>query len=185
MGLEKVKQDILEKAQREADEILAAAAAEAKAIMKSAEKQAQDYGKALAEDEDKTAELMKRREVASADLELQKQVLTAKNELIESAFWKAGEKLRALNDRKREADVKALMKAASREMDVAFVQCSGRDAGFLEGSGLKVVKNDGLLGGIIAESPDGKLRVDYSYDSLLGQVKAKVLSDVAKKLFGK
>lgn len=185
MGLEKVKQDILEKAQREADEILAAAAAEARAIMKSAEKQAQEYGKSLAEEGDRTAELMKRREVASAELEMQKQMLTAKNELIESAFGQVREKLRLRGEKAREADVKSLLNAASQEMDVAVVRCCSRDARFVEGSGLKVAKDDALLGGIIAESPDGKLRVDYSYDTLLGQVKAKVLSDVAKKLFGK
>ena len=185
MGLEKVKQEILERARKGADEILAAAAADAKAIMKSAEKQVQDYQKMLAEDGDKTAELMKRREVASAELELQKQMLTAKNELIESVFLQVREKLGELNDRKREADVNALLKAASKEMDVAVVQCSSRDAKFLGGGRFKVVMNDPLLGGIIAESPDGKLRVDCSYDTLLGQAKAKVLSDVAKKLFGK
>ncbi|MBI2175850.1 hypothetical protein HYU40_00685 [Candidatus Woesearchaeota archaeon] len=185
MGLEKVKQDILEKARKEADEILAAAAAEAKAVMRSAEKQVQEYEKALAEEEDKTAELMKRREVASAELELQKQMLTAKNELIESVFAQVKGKLRVRSDKSREADVKSLLKAASQEMDVAVVQCNSRDARFVESGKLKIAKNDALIGGIIAESPDGKLRVDYSYETLLGQVKAKVLSDVAKKLFGK
>ncbi len=185
MGLEKVKQDILEKARKEADEILAAAAADARAIMKSAEKQAQDCEKALAEEEDKAAELMKRREVASAELEMQKQVLSAKNELIESVFDVVRKRLKLRSDKSRENDVKALLKAASQEMDVAVVQCNTRDAKFIEGGGLKIDKNDALLGGIIAESPDGRLRVDYSYETLLGQVKAKVLSDVAKKLFGK
>ncbi len=185
MGLEKVKQEILEKAQKEADEIVAAATAEAKAIMKSAEKQMQDYGKMVAEDEDKKSELMKRREVASAELELQKQMLTAKNRLIESVFAEVKQKLKTRSDKNREADVKALLKVASQEMDVAVVQCSGRDMGFLEGSGLKIARNDAMLGGVVAESPDGRLRVDYSYDSLLGQVRSKVLSDVARKLFGK
>lgn len=185
MGLEKVRLDILEKAQRESDEILAAAAAEARAIMRSAEKQAQDYKKALAEKEDKTAELMKRREVASAELEMQKQILSAKNELIESVFGQVKGKLKTRSDKSREADVRSLLKAASQEMDVAVVQCNGKDAKFLEGIGLKIAKNDAMLGGIIAESQDGKVRADYSYDTLLGQVKAKVLSDVAKKLFGK
>ena len=185
MGLEKVKQEILEKAQKEADEILAAATAEAKRIMKAAEQQVQDYEKMVAEDEDKTAELMKRREAAAAELELQKQMLAAKNWLIESVFAEVKQKLKMRSDKGREADVKALMKVASQEMDVAVVQCSSRDMRFLEGGGLKIVKNDAILGGIIAESPDGKLRVDCSYDTLLGQVRSKVLSDVARKLFGK
>ncbi len=185
MGLEKVKQEILEKARKEADAVIEAANAEARAIMKAAEKQMQDHGRVMEDDNARAAELMKRREVASSELELQKQMLAAKNDLIEGVFAQAREKLRSRNDKAREADVKSLLKAASNELDVASVQCSSRDAKFLEGSRLKISKNDALAGGIIAESPDGKLRVDYSYETLLGQAKAKVLSDVAKKLFGK
>ncbi len=185
MGLEKVKQEILENAKKEADAVIDAANAEAKAIMKAAEKQMQDYGKMVAEDEGKTAELVERREVASAELELQKQMLTAKNELIEGVFAQVREKLKTKSDKSREADIRALLKAASQEMSVAVVQCNGRDMKFLEGNRLKISRNDSMLGGIIAETQDGKLRVDYSYDTLLEQVKSKVLSDVAKKLFGK
>lgn len=185
MGLEKVKQEILENAKKDADAISDAANAEAKAIMKAAEKQMQDYGKMVAEDEGKTAELVERREVASAELELQKQMLTAKNELIEGVFAKVREKLKTKSDKGREADIRALLRAASQEMGVAAVQCSARDMKFLEDNRLKIARNDSMLGGIIAETQDGKLRVDYSYDTLLGQVKSKVLSNVAKKLFGK
>ncbi|MBI2143242.1 hypothetical protein HYU20_02770 [Candidatus Woesearchaeota archaeon] len=185
MGLEKVKEEILEKARKDASEVVDAAKAEAKAIIRNAEKQMQDYQKLVEEEEERTADLMKRREVASAELELQKKLLSAKNELIEGVFGQAGKKLRLRNDKSREADVKALLKAASGEMDVAAVQCNSRDSRFLEGSALKVVKSDSMLGGIIAESPDGKLRVDYSYETLLGQARVKVLGDVARKLFGK
>ena len=185
MGLEKVKQEILEKAKKEADLVVDAANAEAKAIMKAAEKKMQDYERVMEDDNGRAAELMKRREVASGELELQKQMLSAKNELIEGVFAQAREKLRSRSEKAREADVKSLLKAALQEMGVASVQCSDRDARFLEGDRLKVAGNGSMLGGIIAESEDGKLRVDYSYDTLLGQVKAKVLSDVAKKLFVK
>lgn len=185
MGLEKVKEEILEKARKDASEVVDAAQAEARAIIRNAEKQMQDYQKLVEEDWEKASELMKRREVASAELELQKQVLSAKNEMIEGVFGQARKKLKLRNDKSREADVKALLKAASGEMEVAVVQCNGRDSRFLEGGNLKVVKNDSVLGGIIAESPDGKMRADYSYETLLGQARVKVLGDVARKLFGK
>ena len=183
MGLEKVKEEILEKAGREASEVVDAAQAEARAIMRAAEKQMQQHQQLVEEDGEKTAELMKRREVASAELELQKQLLSAKNELIESVFAQARKRLKLRSDKSREADMKAMLKAASLEMDVAIVQCNSRDTRLLDGSGLKIVKNDAMLGGIIAESPDGKLRVDYNYETLLGQARMKVLSDVARKLF--
>ncbi len=196
MGLEKVKQEILEKARKEAAEITDAAQAEAKAIMRAAEKQMQNYEQLIDEDADRSVEQIKRREVASAELELQKQVLAAKNELIENVFSQAMRKLGQLGDKRREAHVKALLDLARKEMNVAVVQCNSRDAGFLEGvagnggssgdSGkLKIVKNDSISGGVVAESPDRKLKIDYSYETVLEQTKSKVLSDVARLLFGK
>src|SRR3989338_6453567 len=190
MGLEKVKQEILEKARKEAAEIASAAQAEAKAIMRAAEKQMQNYESLIDEDASRSVEQMRRRELASAEIELQKQVLAAKNELIENVFSQAMRKLGQLGDKRREAHVKALLDLVRKEMNVAVVQCNSRDARFLEGSTgnggsggkLKVIKNDSISGGIVAESPDRKLKVDYSYETALGQTKSKVLSDVARLL---
>ncbi|MBI2141379.1 hypothetical protein HYU16_03050 [Candidatus Woesearchaeota archaeon] len=193
MGLEKVKQEILEKAGKAAAGIVAEAQAEAKAVMRAAEKQMQNYERLVEEDIGRSVEQMKRRELASAELELQKQVLAAKNELIESVFSETGKRLAQLSDKRREAHVKALLDMARKEMSVAVVQCNSKDARFLEGGTgnsnntgeLKVIKNDSISGGIVAESPDRRLKVDYSYESVLGQTKSKVLSDVARLLFGK
>ena len=189
MGLEKVKQEILERAQAEADKVVEAAQSEARAVMKSAEKQIAGYEHLMGEDLEALSNAVKRKEVASAELELKKQLLSAKSELIEGVFGDVRKKLGSLSDKKRESHITALLDAARKEVNVAAVQCSGKDAKFVEASGsgnsrLKVVKNDEMLGGIIAESPDGKLRVDYSYETLLEQVKSKVLGDVAKILFG-
>lgn len=192
MGLEKVKQEIIEKAKKDAAAIIDAAQAEAKAIMKAAEKQMQNYGRLVDEDAGRSVEQMKKRELASAELEMQKQALAAKNELIENIFLQTKIKLGQLSDKRREAHVKALLDRAKKEMNVASVQCNSRDARFLEGSPgngsggrLKVIKNDSISGGIVAESPDRKLKIDYSYEAVLEQAKSKVLSDVAKLLFGK
>ncbi len=188
MGLEKVKQEILEKARKDAAGIVGAAQAEAKAVMRASEKQMQNYERLVDEDAGRSVEQMKRRELASAELELQKQVLAAKNELIETVFSQAMKKLGQLGDKKREAHVKGLLDLARKEMNVAVVHCNSKDVEFLEGGSsdkLKVIKNDSISGGIVAESPDRKLKVDYSYETVLEQTKSKVLSDVARLLFGK
>lgn len=184
MGLEKVKQEIIERAQKEAAAIIDAANAEARAVMKAAEKQMQEYEKTVDEDLEKSAEVTKRREIASAELEVKKQALSLKNDLINSIFSEARKRLAQLGDKKRESHVKALLATASGELNAAVVRCSQKDVKFLQGRGkLKVAADESILGGIIAESEDGKLRVDYSYDTLLEQARAKVLSDVSKTLF--
>lgn len=185
MGLEKVKQEILEKAQKEASEILDAASAEARTIAKSAEKQAQESEKRAQDDAEKAAEAMKKKGLASAELELQKQALSLKSGLMEAVFSEARKKLKHLGEKKRQAHVRALLESAMKEIDIALVQCNASDAAVLEGGRLKIVKNDSIAGGIIAESADGRLRVDYSYDALLEQARSKVLNNVARTLFEK
>ena len=188
MGLEKVKQELLNRAREEAAVIAQQAKEEAKIIEKSAEKQIRDYESLVEEDLEKSVETIKRKELAAADLEVQKKSLEAKNELIEAVFSEVRKKLKSFGDKSREAHVKSLLGIAMKEMDVAVVRCNSRDVRFVssnDNSKLKVFASDDISGGIIAESADGKLRVDYSYDTILEQVKSKVLVNVAKILFGK
>jgi V/A-type H+/Na+-transporting ATPase subunit E len=185
MGLEKVKQEIIETAKKEADAIIESAESEAKAIINDAEKQMQAREKSQEEDIEKSAELLKKRETASTELELQKRGLSLKNELINNAFLEARRKIGQLSDKKRESHVKSLMEQAANELTVSVVICAPKDAKFIHCRTIKVVDDNSILGGIIAESSDGRLRVDYSYDTLLQQVKSKVLSDVARTLLGK
>lgn len=189
MGLEKVKQEILEQAREEASRLIEDAKAEARAIMRSAEKQAEGYERLMQEDCEMSAEVMRRRELASAELDVQKRLLAAKKELIEGIFAQAMKRLGSLSDSKREPHIRKLLDTAKMELDVAVVQCSSKDVKFVgnfsNGGKIKAVKNDEMLGGLIAETSDGKLRVDYSYDALLEQVKAGVLGDVARILFSR
>ena len=190
MGLDKVKEEILEKARQDAEKIIGDARAEAKTVLKLAEKQAQEQGRIMGEGLESSLAGMKRRELASAELEMQKKVLAKKRELIEAVFSEAGRKLKAFSEKKREAHVKRLFGQAVKEMDVAVIRSSSRDVKFFSADAgsfgkLKIIADDSLCGGLVAESPDGRFRVDYSYDAILGQVRRKVLSDVARALFGK
>ena len=189
MGLEKVKQEILDSAREEAGKLTEKAKEEAKAIERSAEKQARDYERMAEEGTEKSVELMKRRELAAAELEVQKKALEAKSELIEAVFSEGWKKLRNLGEKTREAHIKGLLERAMKEMDVAVVKCSAKDSRLVSnysGEGkIKIVAAGDISGGIIAESADGRLKVDYSYDALFEQVKSKVLIDVAKTLFEK
>ncbi len=188
MGLEKVKREILDNAQNEASGITDAAQADARAIIKSAEKQASELEERAREGAEKASELLKKRELAAAELELQKQALAAKNELVERVFSQAVKEISKLSGKKMEAHIRSLLSAARKGMEVSVLYCNGRDAGIAEAAGdgkLKVLRDDTIAGGIIAESRDGRLRMDFSYDALLEQAKSKVLGDVARKLFGK
>ena len=188
MGLDKVKQEILDAARTDAAAIIDQAHAEAKAVLKSAEKQAEDKARALDDEMNTIAESLKRREMAAAELELQKHMLAEKSSLIEQVFADGKKKLAALPEKARETHLRRLLEAARKDLAVGTVYCTGKDVRLLDsisGGKLKIMKNDAMSGGLVAETADGKLRVDYSYDTMLGQARSKVLSDVAKTLFGK
>ncbi len=188
MGLEKVKQEILDNARNEASGIIEAAQAEARSILKAAQKQAEQNEEQAAAELQTAAEALRRKEAASAELELQKQTLSTKSEIIEQAFLDAAQKIFSLTEKKREAHIISLLEAARKEMNVAVVRCNARDiklADSASGGKLKILTDDSITGGIIAESSDGKLRIDYSYDALLDQARSKVLGEVANALFSK
>lgn len=188
MGLEKVKQEILDNARKEASAMIEAAQAEGRSIANAAEKQAGENDLAAEEKLQRDFDFMKRREVASAELELRKQVLATKSAIVEKVFGEAANKLKSLAEKKREAHIKALLYAARNELSVAVVRCNSMDVNIVEAFGegrLKIIPGSNLLGGIIAESSDGRLRVDYSYEAVLEQVRSRVLGDVARALFRK
>ena len=126
--------------------------------------------------------LINKREAASARLESKKLYLSFRKEFIDESFSLVHEKLSKLPDSARAAHIKKLLEKAGSEIDVSVVQCNKKDCKFV--SNFKVIEAD-ILGGIIAESADGTLRVDYSYETLLAQLKDSLLPELNETLFSK
>ena len=182
MGLEKVRQDILLKAEQEcgklrdegkkkADEILDRARKDA---LKSVEKAKQSV-KTVLED-------MEKRDLAAAELEMNKQLLNAKKDLIDKVTEEAKKQLSRLSNEKRKAYLKKLLGKAKKELDVSRVYCNSQDKSFF--SGFDVVEQE-MLGGLIAENKDQTIRVDYSFESLLDDTIENNLREIAETIFGK
>jgi V/A-type H+/Na+-transporting ATPase subunit E len=185
MGLEKVKQEIVGKAQSEASSIIEEAKKEARTILSAAEKRVKEKEQLMKDEADISVISMKKKELASAELEVQKKVLVAKSDLIERVFTEVGKKLGSISGTRRESHIKALLDLAKEEIEIAVVNCNSKDTTILKKLGeFEVVENDEISGGLIAETADNRLRVDYSYETLIEQVRSKVLSDVARTLFG-
>jgi len=181
MGLEKVKDEILNNANREASRIKEEANNEVKKAMDDSEQRVNSYRNKANEDAKSIIESMKTKEKASAELELKKLNLDAKKALIEKVFVNAKNKICKLDENKRKEMIKKLLEKSIKELEIKSVYCNKIDAKFIQGFDVKV---ENILGGIIAENDDGSVRVNYSYDSLLQSVRENSLKDVAKILFG-
>ena len=180
MGLEAVKEEIIRDARKQEESLLAEARGEADKLIKSAEKQVVEFREKSELGAKRLMEVIKKQELASAELENKKMLLEAKKQLIDAVFAEAHEKIDALASKKREVYIKNLLEKAKSDIEVAKVYCSKKDASLLKGVNTEVI---GILGGLIAETKDGTVRVDYSFETLLQNIKESELQNISKIIF--
>ena len=78
--------------------------------------------------------------------------------------------------------IKKLLEKANDELKIGTIYCNKKDLSLLKGRKTKTVE---IIGGIMAESADGELRVDYSYETLLKQIKESLMPELNQILFDK
>ena len=181
MGLEAVKDEIIANAKRQEEALIAEAKKEALSIMKEAESKVAEFKEKAEAETKKLIETMKRQETASAELESKKLILEAKKDAIASVFEEARKSIGRLSDRKKEEHMNKLLENAKNDIEVAKVYCSKNDAKLVKE--FKAESSD-IIGGLIAENADGTVRVDYSFDTMLQNVKENELQKISKILFG-
>ncbi len=180
MGLERVKERVLEEARQNAKVRLDAATAEANEIRKSFLEKVKEKESALKSQLELEVASINRNEAATAKLESKKLLLTFRKDFIESIFAQTKENLSKLTEQERERHIKKLLKQAESELKAAVIYCNKKDAKYV--SGYKVKEAD-ITGGLIAETADGSLRADYSYEAILEQLKDSLLPELDKLLF--
>ncbi len=181
MGLEAVKDEILANAKEQEEALIAEARKEALSIMKEAESRTAEFKEKTEAETKKLAEMISRQETASAELESKKLVLEAKKDSIEGVFEEAWKRVEKLSGRKREEHMNKLLEKAKNDIEVAKVYCNKNDAKLVKG--FKAEPSD-IIGGLIAENADGTVRVDYSFDTILQDIKENELQKISKILFG-
>jgi len=185
MGLEAVKEDILNSARHSANSLIGEARKEAAQLLKEAEKKVEDMKKKSEEEAKKFIDIIKRQEIASAELEKKKTVLEAKKEAIESVFMEAKKQLWELDDKKRELYTKKILERVKKDLEPAYAYCNKRDAKFLKGFETNVMAIDivDIIGGLKAENKEKTIIVDYSFEAMLERIKDTELQNISKLLF--
>ena len=181
MGLEKVKSRVKTETDRKVREKTASAKAEAAGMIREAQKKADEEARLFKQSLGEEIEQIKKREAASTSLEISKANLGFRKQFTDQVFDSVREKLEKLPEKKRSAHVKTLLKRAGQEIEVAAVLCSRKDLGHV---GKKHKKDSAdILGGVIAESENGELRVDYSYEALIADLKETLVPEISRMLF--
>ncbi|NQS74685.1 MAG: V-type ATP synthase subunit E [Methanoculleus sp.] len=191
MGLEAVVNEIREKGRREAEKIRAETRADVEEILKNAQVRAAEIKVSVEEEAGRTATHTINQEVSAANLVVKRQVLNAQKKLLDQVYSAS---LAAVGDLPAEFHEKALtelLKRAAKEIKKGVVHANERDLPVVEEiisrlktlSGYTVGDPVDIPGGIIVESTDGELKIDYSYRTFLDEIWESGLKDASDILF--
>ena len=185
MGLNEVKQEILRNAQKQAGSIIADANNEAKAIGDNAQVEIQEYRDKVEKNTTALISAMERKESAGVEFDLKKALLDKKKEIIERVFTNVLNDLVSASAKKKEDILKMLIAKAGKEIDVKLVYVNKADKPIVSKMNGLQCKEADIIGGVIAETADGTIRIDYSYEEILDAIKKDNLQQIALLLFGK
>ena len=176
-----------------AEEILSAGRAAAASVLKEAQEEAartaaEAAGKARAvvagrlQTAERRARQMRVQELAAAELEGKRARLAMEREMLEAATAQAREMLSALP---RERDERMLLEILRRQPPAGFrVFSARRNEAFLRA--MPSIEYGGAvdcLGGILFESRDGAVRMDFTYNTMLRELVERNMKEIARVLF--
>lgn len=185
MGIENVTRKIEQEAEKEADKLLDEAEAEIRRINEGTKREVAEYQKKLKENAEALLSKERRKALAAAEFEGKRALLDQKKDVIDKVIADVKKMLQRMPTNERRAIMQKLAQKAGKEIAAKKVFVNAKDAALVKEalSGVSVVGQD-ILGGIIAESGDGKVRVDMSFETLLEQITHDHLGELSRVLFG-
>lgn len=196
-GIAKIKEKILDEAQREKDSILEKAQAKARTISDKYEKKAEELRQNIIDKTKKNAEEKKRRILSMAQLENRKAHLQAKQEIIDDVFKKATDKLMKMPDKDYQNLIaNMLTKSATTGHEEVII--SEKDEKLFtqefltevnqvlkeqgKAADLKIAKQKRqMIGGFILKSAN--MEINNTFDSLINMEREELETEIAKILF--
>lgn len=205
MGVEELRKEILEEAERKVNEILSEAKEEANKILKDAEKRVEEIKKAREAEVRKRMEEKLRSEVSLARIEGKKLIVNTKWEIVDEVFNKAWERFIDFGGEEDYFNVfipKMVAYGASRiGVDEVLLHLNSNDAKRVKGmmgklardvskfAGRKIKlfiaeKPVNIRGGVIVSDVDEKVYFNASFDALFKRAREELASTVFELLFG-
>jgi len=187
MGLETVIQDILERGKRETDAILSQGKAECDAIRQDAQKKIELKREERMKEVEKIIARLRQQEISSAHLDAKKIRLNAQKDLLEEVKVRAFKALSNLPQDKNHAFLKALVGKASRELNIGNIYCNEKDANLVKimSGHFKFGGTINCIGGVVVESLDKTILLDYRYETILEEIWIDAMKKVSDILFSR
>ena len=182
MGLEKIKEEILQKATAAEKEILIDAARKVDDIKIKTDEKVRQLEKEALQSLQAEIKAIDNRENSLANIEAQKMLFETKKEIIDNVYEEAFDKIKKMKKQDCEQIIKKLFEKAKNEIAVDVVYANERDKDFIDKD--TTIKPLDMDGGIICETKDGTVRIDYTFKTLFEDLKEKTIKETSKILFG-
>lgn len=190
MGLDAVIAEIKEKGRNEADAIVKDGEARKTEILNAARQKVETIQQTVRDEVEKSLSHIISQEEAAAHLVVKRQTLNTQKDLMDQVYQQALEKIIGMPEEFHQEAIVSLLRMAREEIPKGKVSGCARDEKILkkvlkeeEFSAYKFGSVSNIDGGIVVESNDGQLQVDYSYRTFLNQVWESGLKDASDLLF--
>jgi len=184
MALDKVANDILEGARQEAAKRIQDAEKERAKILQESDQRIDKLQKAEEKELQETLNRMRRQELSSAELESKKVILNARKEILNRTFAETLNELSALDPKQKSALYKKMLADGKKIIHHPKVFIPKGEADLLAGlRGCASLTETDMEPGLILESEDGAVRLDYRFKSILEGIWDRELKNVSNILF--
>jgi V/A-type H+-transporting ATPase subunit E len=185
MALDNVVGQILDSANKEADKLIQEAEKERTAILQQADETIAIKKKAYEKELDLSLARLKQQEISSAELEAKRMILNARKEVLDEAFRETLKDLNAMSESEKARVYAKIVSKSQSIIKNPKVYCPRGNASLLGGvTGIQSVMEKDMEAGLILESEDGKISLDYRFKTVLEGIWEKELKDVSNILFG-
>mgnify|MGYP001050684733 CR=1 FL=1 len=185
MAIEKLSSSLLADAKKEANAKIKNAEKQAEELLSNVEKEWMEKEKKVLKQADEMIKEERKERLAWARLESKRKVEEAKDEVVKKVMDALAEKFKRYRKSAGYGSfLKGLVKKAGEEMGKKsmVLHVAPGDGKIVKGMGS--VKEDlDSLGGVVAESKDGSVRVDYSFETLIEMKKEEIRRIVYEELF--
>ncbi|HIH45294.1 MAG TPA: V-type ATP synthase subunit E [Candidatus Methanoperedenaceae archaeon] len=183
MGLEEIVKDIADKGKSEADRVNEETARSVKSILDEAESQVATLAAKKKEEVARDVERLKKQEMSSANLEVKRVILNARKDVLDAAFAETRSRLANLPPERNVVILQSLLKLCQEH---SRVYSSEKDATLIRkiAPDIMLAGTIDCIGGIIIESADATVRLDYTYDTMIKGLFEQSQKKISELLFG-
>ena len=184
MALDKVVEEILESARKEADGLVQAAEKERQSVLQQAEESIAGKKAAQKKQTEEAIRRLRQQEISSAELEAKRVVINARKEMLDKTFNEVVATLSNLKEADKARLYRAIIAEGRKALPNPRVYCPRGEARLVPAESVDKIVEADIPAGLILESADGQVRMDFTFKTILESIWEKELKSVSAILFG-